>query len=207
MQLVLKVLLFFADVVRFVLNWIYVIAIYLSKLMLIALVVVTSVQVFMRYVLGGGFRGAQEIALILVVWFTFIAMALGVKRDLHISINVLPSKLPVWVAFVLARLKALVVLLVAFVMVYYGRDLFHSGMRSILPATRLPAGVQHLAIPVAGFLMLYDGFMDLFGFDKKDTYVSDRIFKEMPSEVPTPAGDGVTGAASTMDRPVEDGES
>ncbi len=167
-----------SDWIRFGFNWIYIGLVFFSKLLIVALVAVTSTHVFMRYVLGSGLRWAEEVALILVIWFTFIAMAIGVKKDLHISINVLPKNLPPWMTKALVKLKAAVILVVAFVMVYYGRDLFRIGMRSTLPATGAPAGIQHLAMPVAGLLMLYDSFMDLCGFDKKDAYINKRIFRE-----------------------------
>ena len=172
-----------ADGIRLVFNWVYIGLIFCSKFLIVALVAVTSTHVFMRYVLGGGLRWAEEVALILVIWFTFIAMALGVKKNLHISINVLPKRMPQWLDTGLFKLKALVIFIVAFVMVYYGRDLFRAGMRSTLPATGMPAGIQHLAIPVAGVLMLYDSFMDLCGFDKKDRYIDEHVFRDEEEDV------------------------
>ncbi len=167
-----------ADGIRLGFNWLFIGAIWFAQLLIVALVTIIAVHVFMRYALGGGLRWADEVALILVVWFTFIAMALGVKKDLHVGIDVLPKRLPGWMNTGLVKLRASVILAVALVLVYYGRGLVRVGMRSTLPATGAPAGIQHLAMPVAGVLMLYDSFMDLCGFDKKDGYVDTRIVRD-----------------------------
>ncbi len=166
-----------ADGIRLGFNWMFIGAIWFAQLLIVALVAIIAVHVFMRYALGGGLRWAEEVALILVVWFTFIAMALGVKKDLHVGIDVLPKRLPGWTGTALFKLRALVILAVALVLVYYGRGLVRVGMRSTLPATGAPRAIEYLAMPVAGVLMLYDSFMDLCGFDKKDGYIDARIVR------------------------------
>ncbi len=171
-----------ADGIRRGFNGIFIGLVFLAQFLIVALVAVTAAHVFMRYVLGGGLRWAEEVALILVIWFAFIAMALGVKKDLHIGIDILPQQLPAWIKAALIKLKALVILVVALVLVYHGWRLFRAGMRSTLPATGAPAGIQHLAMPVAGLLMLYDSFMDLCGFDKKDAEVNQRVFRDDEEE-------------------------
>ena len=168
--------------IRVAFNGVYVALIFFSMFLLVALVVVTGTHVFMRHVLNSGLRWAEEVDLILVVWFTFIAMALGVKKDLHISVNLFSRTLNPRMETVLLKLKALAVLVVALVLVLHGWKLFQTGMRSTLPATGLPAGVQHLAMPVAGLLMLYDGLMDLCGLDKGDTPLLQRFFSRPEEE-------------------------
>jgi len=168
--------------IRLAFNWMFIGAMWFAQLLIVALVAIIAVHVFMRYVLGGGLPWAEEVALILVIWFTFIAMALGVKKDLHVGIDVLPKRLPAWMNTGLVKLRALVVLVVALVLVYYGRGLVRVGMRSTLAATGAPEGIQHLAMPVAGVLMLYDSFMDLCGFDKEEGYVDARIVRDGEEE-------------------------
>ena len=56
----------------------------LAKVLLAAMVILTSTNVFMRYVMNSGIGWSEEISLVIVVWFTFISMALGVKQRLHI---------------------------------------------------------------------------------------------------------------------------
>lgn len=171
-----------ADGIRWGFNWMFIGAIWLAQLLIVALVTIIAVHVFMRYALGGGLPWAEEVALILVVWFTFLAMALGVKKDLHVGIDLLPKRLPRGMNTGLVKLRASAILAVALVLVYYGRGLVRVGMRSTLPATGAPEGIQHLAMPVAGVLMLYDSFMDLCGFDKKDGYVDARIVRDGEKE-------------------------
>ncbi|MFP4638168.1 MAG: TRAP transporter small permease, partial [Spirochaetaceae bacterium] len=115
-------------------NMVFLVLITVAKLMIVAMTVVIGIMVFMRYVMGMGIRWANELALVLQVWFTFIAMALGVRKDLHISLNIMPEKLSAALNWALARLHALLTMGVGIIMVIYGEQLVSSTMRSVLPA-------------------------------------------------------------------------
>jgi TRAP-type C4-dicarboxylate transport system permease small subunit len=61
---------------------------------LAVLVVVTSLQVFTRYVLNAPLTWTEEAARMLFTWIIFIGAALIVKRSSHISIDILAKILP-----------------------------------------------------------------------------------------------------------------
>ncbi|MFP4508560.1 MAG: TRAP transporter small permease [Spirochaetaceae bacterium] len=146
-----------------------------AKLMIIAMTVIVGVTVFLRYVVGQGIRWSAEVAQVLQVWFTFIAMALGVRKGMHISINIMPEKLSPWISVALAKLQYLAVGVVGYVMLVYGYGLVQSTMRSVLPATRMPSGYLYLVIPVCGFLLIVESLTDLFGIDRRDGWMSNYL--------------------------------
>jgi TRAP-type C4-dicarboxylate transport system permease small subunit len=51
-------------------------------------------------------------------------------------------------------------------------------MRSILPATGLPAGIMYIVMPIASIPMIYDSLMELLGIEKGDEKLEDRMKKE-----------------------------
>ena len=167
---------------RNVFNVIFLSLITLAKLMLLAMTIVIGVMVFMRYVMGIGIRWANELALLLQVWFTFIAMALGVRKRLHISINIMPENLSPKLSWILDKFHSLVIAGIGLVMVYYGRELVISTMRSVLPAMGLRSGYLYLALPVGGALILLEALADLFGIERRDAWMNRYIGEE--EEIP-----------------------
>ncbi len=138
----------------------------LAKIMMLAMVIIVATQVFCRYVLDFSIRWSEEVPLILMVWFGFISMAIGVKKRLHISIELFYSLFPDKMQFVVGKIVDLLVALFGACMVYYGYNLATFTMTSTLPATKLPTGYLYAVLPLAGLLITYDSVMDFLGFDK-----------------------------------------
>lgn len=143
---------------------IYRLSVILAETFLVLMVIIVFVNVFMRYVLNSGIQWVEEISLMLAVWFSFVAMAIGVRKGLHISIHLIPRRYP-RLDRVLDAIKNLVALGVAYVLVRYGYILVQFTMRSIMPSTRLPSGLLYMVVPVAGLLIIYESLTDLFNFN------------------------------------------
>jgi TRAP-type C4-dicarboxylate transport system permease small subunit len=135
----------------------------LAMASLVAMTLITFVNVALRYAFDTALRWGEELTLVLVAWFTFIAFTLGVTLDIHINVNLLPSTMPRWLSEALARLKHLAVLAAGVVFLVYGLILVDFASRSILPATELPASVMYLPMPIASIFLLHDGVYGLLG--------------------------------------------
>lgn len=144
-----------------------------AKVMLLAMVIITGIQVFSRYVLGFSIRWSEEVPLILMVWFGFISMSIGVKKKLHISIELFFKMFPEPVQKVVYKVVDLLMMGFGLVMTYYGFNLARLTMGSTMPATKLPSGVLYGIIAVAGIMITYDTLMDLVGYKKLDHEPSD----------------------------------
>lgn len=138
----------------------------LAKSMMIAMTLIVFVQVVCRYVFNFSIRWSEEVPLILMVWFGFISMAIGVKKRLHISIELFYNMFPEALQKVILKVVDLLVMSFGICMVVFGYKLAMFTMTSTLPATKLPTGWLYMAIPVAGLLISYDSLMDLLGIDK-----------------------------------------
>ena len=70
------------------------------------MVVVVSVQVFMRYALNSSVGWSDEVSRLMFVWSIFLAIPLGVKLGVHIGIEMLTARFPAGVQDMLARAVA-----------------------------------------------------------------------------------------------------
>ena len=98
-------------------NVIHIAMVYIAKLLMVAMVLIIFANVVLRYVFNSGIMWSEEVALLLAVWFIFIALSLGVKQDLHINISVIPDKYMTPVALrILGIIKNAVILVIGYVM-------------------------------------------------------------------------------------------
>ncbi|MCG8478140.1 MAG: TRAP transporter small permease [Spirochaetales bacterium] len=139
-------------------------ALVLAQALLVAMVLLIGTNVFMRYVLNSGIVWAEEISLVMAVWFIFIALPLGVRKDLHISIHLFRNP-KAWLDRTLNYLKAIAALLVGYALLRYGWILIQFTSRSIMPATELPSSILYLILPFSAVLLIYEAVTDLVGFD------------------------------------------
>jgi len=66
-----------------------------------------SAQVFMRYVMNSSIDAADELSRLFFVWSIFLAIPHGIRRGVHVGIDVIARMLPHRVQDVLHRLSAL----------------------------------------------------------------------------------------------------
>ncbi|MCL2001496.1 MAG: TRAP transporter small permease [Planctomycetes bacterium] len=123
------------------------------KALLLFMTVLVSGQVFLRATTGRSIFWAEEVSLIAMVWLTFLALAMGIRYDIHIRLDMFVNWLPKRGKIILEYILNLILLFVTGMMVYYGGSLtFHIGMLSQLPATRFPTAVIYGIAPAVGIL-------------------------------------------------------
>lgn len=61
---------------------------------LVLLVAITVIQVFMRYIMKSPFSWAEEVSLLILVWFGLLSVASAVFYQSHMKISVLWNMLP-----------------------------------------------------------------------------------------------------------------
>lgn len=166
---------------------VYRVAVWLAQVLLVAMVLLIGTNVFMRYVLNSGIFWSEEIALVMSVWFIFIALPMGVRKRLHISIHLFRNPAP-WLERSLTFLGSAVALVVGYVLLRYGWILIEFTSRSIMPATQLPSSVLYAVLPVSAVLLIYEAVTDLLGIET-----------DPPDEQPaddTPPATSTTGGPS-----------
>ncbi len=155
----------FKERIAMIINKIHLGSIYFAMTLLVGMAIVIIINVFMRYVLNTGLRWGEEVAKLLMVWFTFIAMAVGVKQGLHISLHILPKHLPVKLDIFFKLLKDIIIFAIAGVFLIYGIKLVQFTSHSIMPATEWPGSILYLILPIAAILIASEALMDIFGIE------------------------------------------
>lgn len=145
---------------------------YVAEVALIAMVIIVTATVVMRYVFNTGIGWAEEVPRLLVTLFAFLAMAMGVRDHAHIGVSIVYNRFPKDGAGrrLLDAFADVAVLLCGLFMLYYGgrRCLQMMSLPGRLPMTGLNTWIQYLPIPIAGFVISFDCILFLTGVIKRD---------------------------------------
>ncbi len=117
------------------------------------LVVITSLQVFTRYVLNAPLSWTEEAARMVFTWIIFIGAALIVKRGSHISIDYLAKILPAAPRRWLLTLAHAFTLAVVLTLAVKGVHLLQITGASESPALGIRWVYVYAAFPIGMFLM------------------------------------------------------
>ena len=120
------------------------------------LVLMTAIigwQVFGRYVLNSSPSWAEQAALILMIWFVFLAAAAGVREGFHIRILALQSAVPPGLRNRLRLVAHLVVGACGAALAIWGGELAARTWSHVIPTLGLPRGVAYLPLPISGVLI------------------------------------------------------
>lgn len=145
----------------------------LAKVLLASMTVLVFLQVVLRNVFHSGIRWAEEVCLIGMVWVTFSTIAVGVRHDVHMRIEMFVQWMSQSQRKKLEFINNLVVLFAGIMMAYFGFILFQHGFSSTLAATKLPTAVVYFPIPVMGILITIQMILRMTGMTK--SAVADRF--------------------------------
>jgi TRAP-type transport system small permease protein len=140
--------------IRLAFDWIFAALTWFALALLIAMTVILFSDVFCRYVLRFSIAWADEIVLVLLIWFVFIALAIGVRKKIHMSIDFLTFFLPKkFLDGIAERFVDFLTFCFGGVLIYFGIELIKIGSYSALASINLPSslcaadGDRH---PIAG---------------------------------------------------------
>lgn len=143
---------------------------------MICMVILTCIvftDVILRYIFKQGFSWTQEVASLMLVWFSLIGMGIGVLERIHINIEMFTAKLPQnWIE-ILDSVNYLLVSAFGGLMVYFGLVIMNMTRMSTMPATKLPSAVLYIILPLSGILVLLNAILVAVKQDKK-IFLEDR---------------------------------
>lgn len=141
-------------------------------LLMIALTVLISVQIVMRYALGASLPWSLEVSQILFVWIVFVGAALAVKRRQFATMELLAKHLPRWWS---RRVVFLVIVAFALCLgIMAGRYLGQTALQR-LTMTGLPSTVIYLAPVIASVLMAVFGLEVALKDEKTDQMTQEHL--------------------------------
>lgn len=133
----------------------------ISIIFMLAMVCLIAYQVFMRYVLNNTPGWTEELSILLMGWFVFLGVAVALKEDLHISIEMIVSRLPKKLAHVVEIANSFLILVMSGIFIYFGFTLAWALRHNVLPGTGLSVAIQRVPVGVAGVFMALIMFLKL----------------------------------------------
>lgn len=181
---------FVAKVLHTVNRWMNYLMLFLSELALAAMALIVIMSVILRYFFNSGIAWAEEVPRLLVGYFAFFACAMGVRDREHMSMDFFYELFPKngKIRAMIDVFADLCVLACGLFMFYYGglRVLKMMSLSGCLPITQWPNWVRYAAVPVAGFIMIFDCIL----FLTKVIKPGDKLFSEPEEEQAMPLTEG-----------------
>lgn len=129
-----------------------------AALGLVVMTVVIGWQVFARYVLQDAPPWAEQASLVLMIWYVFLAAAVGVREQFHIAMTAVTNAMPP-VLRKASRYGALIlVALFGAAMGIWGFELVARTWAIDIPTLNLPRGFAYIPLPLAGWLIVFFSF-------------------------------------------------
>jgi|TARA_R110000796_G_scaffold243303_1_gene365795 C4-dicarboxylate transporter, DctQ subunit len=118
--------------------------------------ILTTIQVVYRYGFSGSLFWAEEVVIYSIICMSFIGASMGVRHGTHISVDVLNAIASPAVNRWLHMIAALIGIVFAGFMTYYGFVLYFSTLDrgQLTAALRLPMAWFYLPIGVSGVLLI-----------------------------------------------------
>lgn len=123
---------------------------------------IVAAQVFTRNVFSYTPRWSEEVSILLLVWITFLGIAVGFREKLHIGVGVFVGMMPKKIQSICDLIAKIIIIVVSIVFIVYGYQFTVLMGNSTMAGTGFPTSVLYAAIPIGGILMLIYGIELLF---------------------------------------------
>lgn len=112
-----------------------------------------------RYIFNKVPAWTEQFAIFCMVWFAMFSIALGVRNDAHVKVEVVDAFASPKVLVGFKLFGCLATMIFGFIMVRYGVALSQMTWKSMLSAFRVPVGLQYASAVAGGMFMLFNGIV------------------------------------------------
>ena len=140
---------------------------WLANLFTVAIVVITILAVFMRYILNDPLQWIEEVLITLYLWAIMLGAVSAMKTRGHVSIDALVVALPKTMQRYLAYFNDVVSIVVLVAFGWLGLQLALAAGDKITPILGFKYTYIDLAVPVGAFWMAFYLLLQLIGDIKK----------------------------------------
>lgn len=122
---------------------------------LVVITVIIPWGVFTRYSLGFGSSWPEPLAVLLMIWFSFMAAAVCYREGLHIGVSLLANVLSGWKRTALGWLLEILVGLTNLFLLIYGTRLVQVTWYQVIADFQvISVGVSYLPVPLGGAIIV-----------------------------------------------------
>jgi TRAP-type C4-dicarboxylate transport system permease small subunit len=126
----------------------------LASLLCAFLTVVVFLQVLFRYALHFPLDWAEELAMVIFQWVSFVGAGIAVRHGMHFHLDLLTRRFPQQWQKATELLASAAVLVVAYILIHVGIVMMEAVKFINLPVMHFSKAYVYLAIPVGGALMI-----------------------------------------------------
>lgn len=130
--------------------------------LLVAMLGLVVLQVVSRYVFSTPFGWTEELARFVLVWLTFVSAGFVMARRIHITVDLVASRLGRRGVLVMDGLALSTVAAVAATMAWAGLEFARGAARLAAPATSLPMSTVYGAAVVGFALILVHALLHIY---------------------------------------------
>ncbi|WP_241655904.1 TRAP transporter small permease [Halobacillus litoralis] len=123
----------------------------MASLALVGVILLTGINVLLRYIFNAPIAWTMEVALGLFIWFVFIGISSSMKRNGHIGVDFFVKKLPrpLWILSEIIRAAAIYFVLI-YVFIYLGSKFTMMATGKLTPILGLSYQLIDIAVPIGG---------------------------------------------------------
>ena len=126
----------------------------ISQVILWIFVVLTSIQVILRYIFNNPLDWPEELNQILLVWMTFIGSIGLSRKNLHLRVDIVDDFLPKKILIFLRSFFNISTIIFMFIIIIGGIELFNEMIYERTPAMRLKLSYVYLIVPISSFFIV-----------------------------------------------------
>ncbi|MGD8523714.1 MAG: TRAP transporter small permease [Desulfobacterales bacterium] len=126
----------------------------LASVMCAALTLIVLFQVLFRYALHFPLDWAEELAMVIFQWVSFVGAGLAVRHGLHFHLDLITRRFPERWQKATEIMASVAVLVVAYILIHVGIMMMDMVKFITLPVMHFSKAYVYLAIPVGGALMI-----------------------------------------------------
>ena len=132
---------------------------------LLSMILIVALQVLTRKVFNFVFFWSEEITLLLLVWFAFMGIGIGVREHLHMAMDLIEGFSPKWFIKFLDKFIEVSTFAFGMYLIYFGWEFVVIMNESTLAATKLPNSALYIVMPITGVMICAYSLLQLCGID------------------------------------------
>lgn len=148
----------------------------ICSVLLLFMTVVTFAQVFMRFIFSRPFSWSEEVTLMMLVWFGYLAMSVDIYHDSHAALFFIYKKLPSVIRKTLDIFRQSILMVFFGLLVKYGLTITAINIPKLQPATRITRSILYMPLVVVGTLMFIFCLYQLIKYVTKPIENYDREY-------------------------------
>lgn len=126
------------------------------------LVLVITLEVIFRYIIGSALSWPEEIAGFMFVWFSMLGAAILLFKKAHVRVSFLITHINPKMQYYLKIFIHLLVILFSYILVDRGYFLLHIVSRQYSAAARINMVWEYSAIPITGAIFVLYSIVSIF---------------------------------------------